>query len=342
MEYIINLSRFLTEEDRNSLMQKHIKIIYESKFIELIGVETDNIREVKKMEFIEKISRPVQGEFQEGEFNSTITFEPRVRRTLLSSRSLVGWGDTRIAILDSGVKPDVSVTATKDFTNTGMMDIQNHGNDVAKIVKFLAKGSSLFIAKVGNTKPTDLYVMHGLEWAYNQGASIINISAGFNRRCSGNCNLCTLVNKIANAGVTIVIAAGNNENLEDSIECPGHAINGITVGAVGHGCKLTSYTSFGKVGEGKPNIVAPGNLNIDGRYINGTSFASPFVSGVLGAILRKSGSVGKAVEYIYKSVDDLGHHSHEQGLGYLNLEKLVEVLDSEENNSPSAGQNQSS
>ncbi len=133
-----------------------------------------------------------------------------------------------------------------------------------------------------------------------------------------------------------------NDNKEDSIECPGHAIKGITVGAVGQDRKLTSYTSFGKVGEGKLNIVAPGNVHIDGRYRNGTSFAAaPFVSGVLGAILGKSGSVEKAIEYIYSSTEDIGFHSHEQGLGYLSLEKLVEVLDNEEIISSSEGQNQS-
>lgn len=344
MEYIINLNRFLSEDDKKVLAEKNADIIYESKLLKLIGTKATNINDLVDLEFVENIRKPAVGQFQEAEFNSTITFEPRVRRSLLSSRSLVGWGDTRIAVLDSGINGDVTVadTNTKDYTNTGMADIKVHGNDVLKIIKFLAKGSSLYVAKVGQDRPNELYVMQGLEWAYNQGASIINLSAGFKKNCYGECDLCKLVNLISDEGVAIVIAAGNNDNKEDSIECPGNAVKGITVGAVGQGLKLTEYTSYGKVGQAKPNLVAPGNVHIDGRYRTGTSFAAPFVSGILGAILKKSGSVSKAIEYIYRSVDNLGYHSHQQGLGYLNLQKLVEVLDSEESNNQSTGQNQSS
>lgn len=342
MEYIVNIKRYLNEEDKGLLNNNGMKIIYESQFLKIIGVETNNVERLEELKFVNNVRSPLLGEFQDGQFHSNICFEPPVKRSLLSSRGLVGWGDTRVAILDSGVNNEVSVTDKKDFTNTGIADRLGHGNDVAKIFKFLAKGASLYIGKVGESNPNELLVMQGLEWAYNQGAMIINLSVGFKRPCKGKCDLCNLVNMLSDQGVAIVIAAGNNDNIENSIECPGHAIKGITVGAVGSERKITDYSSFGKVNQAKPNIVAPGNVHVDGRYITGTSFAAPFVSGVLGAILRKSGSVNNAIEYIYKSVDDLGYYSHQQGLGYLNIKNLVEVLDSEENDIESSGQNKSS
>lgn len=342
MEYIVNLSRRLTSTEKKLFEEKQIELIYESKFLNVAGVNATSQEVFNDMDFIESVSTPILGEYQDAEYLSTLSFEPHIRKSLLTNQALVGWGDTRIAILDSGINSDVSVADQIDFTNTGITDRTNHGNDVAKIVKFFAKGASLFFAKVGEPKPNELYVMQGIEWAFDQGASIINISAGFKRKCKGNCNLCKLVDAVSEEGVAIVIAAGNRYNKVDSIDCPGHAVKGVTVGAVSRDYKLADYTSFGKPGEGKPNIVAPGDVHIDGRFRTGTSFAAPVVTGVIGAILNTVGSVSKAIEYIYKNVDDLGYPAHEQGLGCLNLQNLVEAIINEEGNSESTGQKESS
>lgn len=341
MEYIVKLSRKLTYSTRQEI-SKFGEITYESKFLPLIGLSTLSPDHITSLSYVESLRAPIEGEYQEGEFLSTLIFEPAIRKRVLTNNQLVGWGDTRIAVLDSGISSDTTAECI-DFTNTGHLDTKKHGEDVIRIVKHFAKGCNLYSAKVGSVRPNELYVMKGLEWAAEKGVNIINISAGFKNNCNnGDCDLCLLVNEISKSGIAIVVAAGNNDNAENSIECPGIASLAVTVGAVNGNYQIASYSSFGKPGGDKPNLVASGTVYIDGRQRNGTSFAAPIITGVLGAILHRVGTVSTAVEYIYNTLADLNIPRHQQGLGLLNLEKLVEVVLHETAHFESTGQDQSS
>ncbi|WP_019244447.1 MULTISPECIES: S8 family peptidase [Bacillus] len=342
MEYLINLCRDLNNTDRERMKELKISLIYESKFLSCVGVIADSDEILKCLDFVESVQVPIEGEYQDGEFASSIAFQPPIRRSILVKSDLVGWGDTRIAVLDSGVNPDVNVVDSKDFTNSGIADRKGHGNNVAKIIKYFAKGSSLYVAKIGEHRPNELYLMNAIEWAVDNGAQIINISAGFNRQCNSNCKLCKLVDIVSNLGVAIIVAAGNNDNKVGSIACPGHAMNALTVGAIDKDNKIADYSSFGKEGKGKPNIVAPGNVYVDGNYITGTSFSAPLVSGVIGAILNRVGNIPKAIEYIYTTTIDLGYPAHQQGLGAISINKIVEAIENEEADIRSTEQNRSS
>lgn len=342
MEFIVGLVDKLTSFQKEELAKLDVEIIYESKYLPLIGVNSNQPDEISKLQFVTYIREPREGSYQEGDFLTTIIFQPPVRKRVLIDNQLFGWGDIRIAILDSGVNPEVNVAAQIDFTKTGPSDVKIHGTDVAKIVKHFARGCNIYSAKVGVYRPNELYVMQGLEWAAENGASIINISAGFKKKCRGDCDLCKLINEISKHDIAIVVAAGNNENAEDSIECPGRASGAVTVGAIDGSRKMAPYSSFGKRGGDKPNLVAPGDVLIDGRPLHGTSFSTPLVSGVLGAILQRVGTVSKAIEYIYRTVDDLELPRHQQGLGCINLENLVELVMNETAYLESKRQDQSS
>lgn len=354
MKYIVKLKEMLDDTQRVKLKELNTDIIYESKYIPVLGVVSKRPDEIRKLDFVINIREPEIGYYQEGEFLSTITFEPIIKKSLLVNNDFVGWGDTRIAVLDSGVnQKEINPVEIKDFTGTGMFDTINHGNRVAKIIKFFAKASQLYIAKVGNSNPDELNLMLALEWAAEKGVNIVNVSAGFNKTrknlngknhvCTGDCELCDLVNKIvASTNILIVVAAGNKCKKEDSIDCPGNATNVITVGAVDAGLNIADYSSIGKPGGNKPNLVAPGNGYIDGFRFEGTSFSSPLVAGIIGAILNKVGNVTKAIEYIYKTANVLDLPKHHQGNGCLDLEKLVEVVVNEKSVSKSEGQNKSS
>ena len=133
----------------------------------------------------------------------------------------------------------------------------------------------------------------------------------------------------------------NVQNVEDTIYCPGRVDNAVTVGAIDISMKLAGYSSIGKPGSGKPNLVAPGNGYIDGLRFEGTSFAAPVISGVLAAILYRSGNIYNAIEYIYRTARDLHLPRHCQGLGCIDIEKLVGVIVNEATNSKSEGQDKS-
>ena len=199
MEYIIRLRDNLKDSQREMLSQLVSEIIYESKLLPLLGVRTHNPKKIAKLDFVRHIRLSEKGSFQEGEFLSTLIFEPTIRKSILINNQLTGWGNTRVFVLDSGVNSDVSIVEHKDFTGTGTNDSKNHGTVVAKIIKHLAKGAIVYSGKVGNQAPNEVYLMKAIEWAVDKGVSIINISAGFKRKkpCDGTCDLCELVNIVS-------------------------------------------------------------------------------------------------------------------------------------------------
>ncbi|NMA66817.1 MAG: S8 family serine peptidase, partial [Clostridiaceae bacterium] len=301
MRYIIRFHDKLSDSQQDILNKLSLDIIYQSKFLPLIGVITDEPEEIRGLDFVKSIREPAVGSFMEGEFYTTITFEPPLHKSLLVKNQMFGWGDIRVAIIDSGVNSDVSVTESKDFTGTGNFDVINHGTRIASIIKHFAKGCNLYSAKIGNNEPDELNMLKAIEWAVEKGVNIINISSGFKRNCNSDCELCQLISQISKFGVAVVVAAGNEHNMEDTIYCPGRVDDAVTVGAIDRNMKLASYSSIGKPGSGKPNILAPGNGYINDSRFEGTSFAAPVISGILAAILYKSGNVYKAIEYIYRT-----------------------------------------
>lgn len=346
-QYIVGLMDQLAPSQRQALVDIGVEIIYESKFLPVIGIETNQLKSVQELDFVSYIEVPEEGYFQEGEFLAVnVQFQPPVRKGPLVNNQLLGWGDTRIAILDSGVndQSELNLVECRDFTNTGTYDQVLHGTHVTKIIKHFARGANLYFAKVGHEKPNKLLVMMALEWAVEKNANIINMSIGFKKtKCKEQkCELCALVREISKLGILVIVAAGNNEMKADSIDCPGIVPDVVTIGAIDKDYNIAKYSSIGAPGEGKPNLVASGNVWINGVYREGTSFAAPLVSGVLGAILSRVGNASKALEYIYKTVTDLGLPSHHQGVGCINLDRLVEAIVNEIPNFESAGQEQGS
>jgi len=341
MKFIISFIKEIKEDYLETICNlPETDIIYESKLLPIIGVITNHPDEISKLDYVKNVRPSRKGIFQEGEFLTTIIFEPPLNKRVLVNNGLCGWGDTRIFVLDSGVN-EVSIVEHKVFVGNGTQDLANHGTVVAKIIKNFAKGANLYSGKIGVYEPDELAMMQGIEWALEKGANIINISSGFesDNECS-DCELCELVNLVSQKGVAIVVAAGNKDNVLGSIACPAVATNAITVGAINGNKEIASYSSIGKPGSNKPNLVAPGNLHIDGQYRTGTSFAAPVISGILGAINNKVSNVFQACEFIYATADDLNLPLHIQGAGCINLERLVGVIlsESEKNSTKGAGQ----
>lgn len=347
MRYIVRLKEKMNETQREALAEYISGFLYESQYLPIIGIEASSLKDVEKIKqlnFVERIRESRQGTYLNGEFLSTIIFSPPVNKRFLSNNNLYGWGDTRIFVLDSGVNvEEVQITESKDFTNTGPKDFKYHGTIVAKIIRHMAKGSNIYSGKIGNIEPEEINLMRALEWSTQKGAKIINISASFNKkkRCNGDCELCELVNYICNLGIAIVVAAGNGDKVENSIWCPALATGALTVGSIDENFRIAEYSSIGKPGFGKPNMVAPGKVFIDGNTFSGTSFSAPLISGILGAILYRIGSISKAIEYIITTTDDLGLPMHHQGMGCLNLERLTEVIVNETIDFKSEGQEKS-
>ncbi|MFM7770122.1 MAG: S8 family serine peptidase, partial [Bacteroidota bacterium] len=137
-----------------------------------------------------------------------------------------------------------------------------------------------------------------LEWADEQGASVINSSLSFtnqifsrNEMDGMSTRLSKIANTAASKGIVVVNAAGNEyEGSWEIIGAPADAPEVLTVGSVSLKNFLkSSFSSVGPTSDGrlKPDLCAVGELYTGGSQIefsSGTSFATPLVTGFVACV----------------------------------------------------------
>ena len=243
--------------------------------------------------------------------------------------------NVNIAIIDSGVDDTVhaglrgkfirGIDTTSPFGSVERNpdDGVGHGTHCAGIIMGTGSGgdnigvapnASLVDCKVGDTatlgSATAVNFMEGLEWVRDNAErfniSVLSISMGTEYSTDGTDAPASLANEVVDAGVTVVVAIGNDDNGHNAntVSSPGSADKVITVGAIHDKNSVTrnddSIAGYSQQGprpndrdndpmdELKPDLVAPGTdiescmHNTLGSYIafSGTSMATPHVSGV--------------------------------------------------------------
>ena len=271
-----------------------------------------------------------------------------------------------VAVLDTGIFPhrdfDGRIVGFADIVGhrTEPYDDCGHGTHICGIVggsgaasdgryQGMAPGCSLIVVKVldrkGNGYASD--VLAGLRWILEQkerlGIRIVNISVGScgKRGMTENSALVKGVNQIWDAGLVVVVAAGNNGPKRMSITTPGISRKVITVGCsddhtevlVG-GHRMVDYSGRGPTAACicKPDVVAPGSRVIscagrEGKYAvkSGTSMSTPIVSGAIALLLEKYPDMtNRAVKLkLMESSRDIGLPRNQQGWGLLDVERLL-------------------
>lgn len=299
----------------------------------------------------------------------------RVRAKLHASEihkaGITGKGVT-VCILDSGITghPDYveRIVAFRDFVNgkNQFYDDASHGSHVSGIIGGdgkssigrycgMAPGCRLIHLKVldylgqGSLENIINAIRWTIENREKYDIRIMNISAGTTKEegDEGSEQLVKWVEKAWDAGIIVVVAAGNMGPLPMSITAPGNSRKVITVGASDQfrrqpqGNTNINYSGCGPTQDCicKPEVIAPGTEIVScspnwvrGRYYStksGTSMAAPAVAGGIALLLEKEpGLTNIQVKMRLKeSAVDLGYPKNRQGWGMPDLRKLLKIIE---------------
>ncbi len=289
----------------------------------------------------------------------------------LHEKGITGKG-VGVCVIDSGIAehPDLkdNISVWKDFTKDNSqtpIDKLGHGTLVTGLLagngtksNGLIKGVAPDVDLIGARVKTVSEGILALQWAIENkdkhNIKVINISLGdFAIRSSSKDPWVQAAEKAVEAGITVVVAAGNEGPGESTISTPGTSQKVITVGSLDD--RQTISKSDDKVAENssrgpsidgfaKPDVLAPGiNListlaegsimdvkNQHNPYVaqSGSSLATPIVSGLCALMLQANPDLTneqiKAI--ISKTATNVdGADLYSQGQGAINPEQAIEL-----------------
>ncbi len=207
--------------------------------------------------------------------------------------------NVRAYVVDTGIRTSHSQfggRASSGFTaindGNGTNDCNGHGTHVAGTVGSstygVAKNARLVAIRVLDCEGSgsNSGVIAGIDWvrANHVKPAVVNMSLGGGTSTA----LDNAVNATVAAGITMVVAAGNDNSNACNFS-PARAANAITVGSTTSSDSRSSFSNFGNC----LDIYAPGSSitstwftsNSATNTISGTSMASPHVAGVVALYL---------------------------------------------------------
>jgi flagellar hook assembly protein FlgD len=247
------------------------------------------------------------------------------------------WDTTRgsssitVAVIDGGVQkdhPDLAGKIVKPYnavTGGTIYKADDHGTHVAGIIAASVNGKGIAgVAPNVKIMPINAFtsngaaaydVVHAIYYAVRNGANIINLSlGGYNYSYSMD----EAIRYAFTQGTVIIAAAGNSDTYYNTY--PAAYDGAFGVSATNSNDKITQFSNYGNY----IDFAAPGEdiySTIAGSgydYMDGTSMASPVVSGVAALILSKNPllSPNEVKSILANSAIDLGNGGWDYFYGY--------------------------
>jgi subtilisin family serine protease/PKD repeat protein len=260
-----------------------------------------------------------------------------------------GSANVIVAVVDDAIKtthPDLAgkFVAGNDASDQNSTDPNpcggndgNHGTHVSGTVgantnngtgvSSIGFNVSIMPVKIGRCSDGALTAGYeGLAWAANNGANVINMSWGGGGTSTFGQNTATAA---YNQGAILVAAAGNDGNT--SLLYPAAYNNVIAVASTTNSDTRSSFSQYGTW----INISAPGSNirstvatgNTYDRY-NGTSMASPNVSGLLGLMKSYAPNATRTdlINCLYSSASPVSGNTGQMGAGRINAFAALQCL----------------
>lgn len=245
---------------------------------------------------------------------------PQITADQVWSAGYTGKG-VKVCVIDTGIDgshPDLNggkIVGWVDYVSgkTTPYDDHGHGTHCSGTIagtgaaengkyKGVAPEASLMGVKVlgkdGSGSNTN--ILKGIDWAVKNGADVISMSLGSSTHSQASDDA---IKNAVNAGVTVVVAAGNSGPNAKTIACPGDSPDAITVGASDRNDAIASFSSRGPNRDGtvKPDVTNMGvglvaakaagvaSSKPVGQYyqaMSGTSMATPMTAGTVALLLQ--------------------------------------------------------
>ena len=248
----------------------------------------------------------------------------------------------RIAIVDTGcslhkdivhaIKRRITLYRNDDLIHEDLDDENGHGTFVAGIIEKIAPDSEIVAIKAAcKDGKTDYYLIgQAIYCAVLEKCDIINISIGGDFYDE---KLHKAVEYAHEKGSVMVCASGNDGHIfnVNLIDYPAKFKETIAVGGCDDEKNLALFSTIGK----EIDFVAP-SIDITSTFLNntyktmsGTSFAAPYVTGMIALYLsipeNKNKSVTELKTALIKASIDLGQQGKDVyfGNGIINVNKIL-------------------